>query len=87
MHPLLMPFVVASFMGSPAISVAATGETFHTQLQPHVLMLGPVAAPVSKPFPTDKLQPKWTGTIAGYALTVTPKRESGGFKVDFELKW
>jgi hypothetical protein len=87
MHPLLMPFVVASFMGNPVISRVTTGEAFHTQLQPQVLMMAPAVAPVSKPFPTEKLQPKWSGTIAGYGLTVTPKRETGGFKVDFELSW
>jgi hypothetical protein len=85
MHPLLMPFLMASFMGNPAISHVATGETFHTQLhtdlQPKVLMLAPAAAPVSKPFP------KWTGKVGDYGLTVTPKRETGGFKVDFELSW
>jgi hypothetical protein len=87
MHPLLMPFVVASFMGNPSVSRVTTSEAFRTQLQPQILMISSTVAPVSKPFPTDKLQPKWSGTVGGYGLTVTPRRESGGFKVDFELSW
>jgi hypothetical protein len=60
-----------------------------TQLKPTVLMIEPTPAPIElKPTLTvDSLKPRWTTRVGGYGLTFTPKKESGGFKLDIELAW
>ena len=86
MHPLLMPLVVASLMGSPALG-RGLGEIAYTQVQPRVLDVKTEAKPVDFKFPTDKIQPKWTGKVGGLDLALIPKKPSGGFEIDLEIKW
>jgi len=94
MHPLLMPALLASFLGSPSFSGHGTIEVSSLQrplpritevaLSPSYLTL-PNANAVTVSLPTDKLRPRWTGKVGDYALTVTPRKESGGFKIDVEV--
>jgi hypothetical protein len=45
------------------------------------------AKPVDVSLPTDKIQPKWTGKVGGLDLALTPKKPSGGFAIELEIKW
>lgn len=88
MHPILMPLVVATFMGNPMNFQAAGGDGFRTQVQPRILMLDPTLAHLSAPvarFSTDSLRPEWSGKVGEYNVTLRPRKESGGFKIDLQI--
>jgi len=96
MHPFLMPTLLATFLGNPSFSVHSSIEVSSLQqpparieqvaLAPSYLLLPTTSdAPIN--LPTDKLKPSWTGKVGDYALTVTPRKESGGFKIDVEVKF
>jgi hypothetical protein len=94
MHPFLMPALLASFLGNPSFSAPSAVEVSSLQrplarstevaISPSYLTL-PTTSTVSVSLPTEKLRPRWTGKVGDYALTVTPRKESGGFKIDVEV--
>jgi hypothetical protein len=91
MHPLLMPLVAASLLGSPVLT-RGLAEVSIAQVQPHVLTTTldfrtAEAKPVELELPTDRIQPKWTGKVAGLDMALIPKKPSGGFEIDLEIKW
>jgi len=91
MHPLLMSLVAASLMGSPALG-RGLAEVSYAHVQPLVLTTTvdfrtAEAKPIESKLPTDKIQPRWTGKVGGLDLAVIPKKPSGGFAIELEIKW